>query len=338
MTTLNKILLIIIGVLVVSAGGFIIYQKYMFDKQAKQIEQSVIDMKQLKDDIIRSQSQYVNQKGFEDFVKQNQINLGAIQADLKTIGGQIVAINEVVAKSRGQVVVSGGTTTTEPNPNPPPKADCLDKSINCVNDKFNYFGTIQKLQLNEDFGKVQIPIGEVGFNAGTVDDKPWGYKIRPREYKIDNTIAHTGEGQTIVYNALTIKSGDDVYTVPISSSNTVEKFPASSFSWWNPRLALGLSGAASFTGPSVKFEATPSISVSIMSYGQTKANPDVRVLAIGLGYNVVDQRPALELSPIQFNVGKAISGTLLNNSYIGPVLGVNTAGSFQVGLGIQVGL
>ncbi len=338
MTTLNKILLIIIGVLVVSAGGFIAYQQYMFNKQSLEIQKSVIEMKQLKDDIIRSQSQYVNQKGFEDFVKQNQINLDAISGDIKSLGGQITAINQVIATSKGQVVIGGTTTVVEPHPNPPAKVDCADKTMNCVNDKFNYFGTIQKLQLNEDFGKVQVPIGEVGFSAGNPDNKPWGYKIRPRQYKIDNTIAHTGEGQTVVYNALTVKSGDDEFTIPITSSQTVERYPAASFSWWNPRIALGLSGAASFTSDAVKAEATPSLAVSVMSYGKTKVSPDIRVLSIGAGYNMIERRPALEFSPIQFNVGKAVSGTLLNNLYVGPVLGVNTAGSFQAGVGIQVGL
>lgn len=337
MTTLNKILLIIIGVLIVSAGGFIAYQQYMFNKQSLEIQKSVIEMKQLKDDIIRSQSQYVNQKGFEDFVKQNNINLEAIQRDINSLDGKIIAINSLIASSKGQVVIGGGSTSTEPTP-PPKPVDCNDKTMNCVNDQFNYFGTIQKLQLNEDFGKVQVPIGEVGFAAGTPDNKPWGYKIRPRQYKVDNTIAHTGEGQTVVYNALTIKSGDDEYTIPITSSQTVERYPASTFSWWNPRIALGFSGAASFTSDSIKAEATPSLSVSIMSYGKTKASPDIRVLSVGAGYNMIDRRPALEGSPIQFNVGKAVSGTLLNNLYVGPTLGVNTAGSFQTGIGIQVGL
>jgi hypothetical protein len=340
MTTLNKILLIIIGVLVVSAGGFIAYQQYMFNKQALQIQNSVIEMQRLKDDIVRSQSQYVNQKGFEDFVKQNQVSLDEIQKNLNTLGGQISAINVVVANSKGQIVTNIPSTVvvTLTTVTPVPKIICNGKEVDCIKDPNNFFSTIQTLKLSENFDKIQVPIGDVQFNAGTADNKPWGYNILPRQYKIDNTIAHTADGQTVIYNALSIKSGNDSFAIPITSSQTVEKFPSSSFSWWNPRIALGFSGAASLSGSTVKAEATPSLSLSIMSYGKTKTSPDIRVLSIGAGYNMIEQRPAAELSPIQFNVGKAISGTLLNNLYIGPVLGINTAGSFQAGVGMQVGL
>lgn len=340
MTTLNKILLIIIGVLAVSAGGFIAYQQYMFNKQSVEIQKSVIEMKQLKDDIVRSQSQYVNQKGFDDFVKANNINLAAIQSDVSSLGGKITAINEVIVKSAGQIVSGVPSTTTGPSPHPViVSVNCLDKNLNCVPDKFNYFGTTQKLQLNEDFGKVMVPIGQVEFSAGSPDNRPWSYQIRPRQYKIDNTIAHTADGQTVVYNALTVKSGDDAFTIPITSSQTVEKYPDSTFSWFNPRIAIGFSGSASFSSSSVVMaEATPSLNISIMSYGKTRISPDIRVLSIGGGYDIVERRPALELSPIQFNIGKAVSGTLLNNLYVGPVLGVNTAGALQVGGSLQVGL
>lgn len=340
MTLLNKILLIIIGVLVVSAGGFIAYQKYMFDKQTVQMQNSVIEMQHLKDDIVRSQSQFVNQKGFEDFVKQNQVNLDEINKNIKSLGGQISAINVVQANSTGQNTTNVPSTVVvnPPTPTPVPKIICDGKEIGCIQDPFQYFSTTQTLKLSEDFGKVQVPIGEVRFDAGNKDNKPWGYTILPRQYKIDNTIAYTANGEALVYNALTVRSGDENFTIPITSSNTVQKFPESSFSFWSPKMYLGLSGTASFTGAMVKGEATPILGVSLMSYGKTTTNPDIRVLGIGVGYNMLERKPAAELTPISFNVGKAVSGTLLTNTYVGPVLGVNIAGSFNVGLGLQVGL
>lgn len=339
MTTTTKILLAIIATILISAGGFIIYQQYMFKQQALEIQNSVIEMKRLQDEIVRSQSQYVNQKGFEDFVKQNQVNLEGIQKDINSLGGKISAINVVVATSKSQNGNNVPSTGSINNPTPV-TIGCVG-NINCVSDRFNYFRTTQSLDLKESFGEkeeVLVPIGNVEFFAGTNDNKPWSYKILPRQYTINNTIAHTGDGQTIVYNGLTIKSGNESYTVPISSSQTVERYPSATFSWFNPRLALGFSGAASISNSSVKAEATPSLSVSIMSYGKTKIGPDIRVLSLGVGYNLVDRKPAVEISPIQFNVGKAVSGTLLNNLYVGPTLGVNTGGSFQIGLGMQVGL
>lgn len=341
MTTTTKILLVIIGLITASALGFIIYQQHTFNQQALQIQQSIIEMKQLNDNVVRSQSQYVNQKGFDDFVKQNQVNLDSIQKDIASIGGQIAAVNVVVANSQGQNgknVISTITQPFVPAPNQVP-VNCADKAQNCQPDPFNYHGTTQTLQLNEDFGKVAVPIGAIHFSAGSVDNKPWNYEILPRTYNIDNTIAHTPDGQTLVYNSLSIKAGDNSFTIPITNSSTVEKFPANSFTFWNPRLALGISTGANFGNGLVKPEATPSLSISISSYGKTTSDPDVRFFSVGVGYNMIAQKPAVEFSPAQFNVGKMFTGgKLINNLWLGPTLGVNTAGGFQGSIGFQVGL
>jgi hypothetical protein len=344
MTITTKILLIIIAILTVSGVGFIIYQQHMFNVQTVEMQKSLIEQKQLLDNSIRSQSQYVNEKGFQDFVKQNQVSLDAIKKDISSIGGQLSAVNVVVANSQGQKGAGVPSTTTTTGPtitDPVVKVNCLDPTSNCISDKYNYFRTTQLLKLQENFGEkgdVLVPIGNVEFFAGTPDNKPWSYTILPRQYKVDNTIAHTANGQTVVYNTLAIKAEGKEYTIPITSSNTVERYPESSYSWWNARLSLGLTGSASIANSMVKAEATPSISVSIMSYGRTKTNPDIRVLSLGVGYNMVDRKPAFELSPIQLNVAKSISGTFINNLWVGPVIGTNTAGAIQLGFGIQVGL
>lgn len=339
MTNTTKALLVLIGLLVLSSIGFIAYQQYAFNRQSKEIQNSVIDLKRLSNDVIRSQSQFVNQKGFDDFIKQNNVNIDAIQRDISSLGGQISGINVITTNSTSQVKygVSSTTTTATNSPNTT-TINCDGKDISCTNDQFNYFGTIQKLELNEDFGKILVPIGAVQFDAGTSTNKPWGFEIFQREYKISNTIAHTIDGQTVIYNAVSIKVGDKYYSIPISNSSTVEKYPLNSFSWFNPKLALGISGGINFSGNDIKFNLIPSLSASIMSYGKMKNDPSIRFLSIGGGLDFVSKKPTFEISPIQFNVGKAISGNIVNNTWIAPVVGINTEAAISVGLGVQVGL
>lgn len=335
MTITNKILIAIIAVLGVGGIIFFVYQAHLMRQQTQDIQNSVIEMKHLKDEVVRSQSQYVNQKGFEDFVKQNQVNLDAIQKDVKSLGGKIDAINVATATSQGQIGNNIPSTTTITT-NPPVKKCTGD---NCVEDKFGYYGTIQSLQLNENFGKVSVPFGQISFYAGSQDNKPWGYQIPEREYKIANTIAHSASGQTVVYNALSIKSGDKNYEIPLAASNTVEIYPSPTFSWWNPRLAVGASGSIAIGSGALSGEATPSLSVSAMSYGKTKLAPDMRIISLGVGYNVIERAPSVEFSPIMLNVAKGITGgSLLSNVYLGPTVGLSTKGTFTAGIGFQVGL
>lgn len=336
-TTANKILITIIAIISIIAVSIIAYQSYIFNKQTIQIQNSMLEMQKLKDEVVRSQSQYVNKEGFDKFVEQNKINLEEISKDLKALGGQISAINVVVANSSGQVVNGAPSTNVIPVPNPTPTTPCSN-SPDCVLDKYHYFTTIQSLNIFEDFAGLKVPTGKVEFNAGTPDNKPWNFQIFPREYKIDNTIAHLEDGRTAVYNALTIKSNDGEYSIPISSSKTVQQFPANSFSFWNPILALGISAGVGVSSENIRQEVTPAFGAHIMSYGKTKINPDLKVLGLSVGYNIVQKSPALELSPIQLNIGNTLSTKLLSNTYIGPTIGADTSKSVQFGVGIGVSL
>lgn len=341
MTKLEKILLIVIGILISVFAGIVFYQNYQFKKARLDIETLKIEQKQLTDNIIRSQSQYVNEQGFKKFIEQNQIKLDAIEKDVKSLNGQINAINVVEANSSGQNVNNIPSTHTIPSTNPsqPTVLNCNGQSVNCTQDPNGYFANIQKLKLDEKFGQVVVPVGEVSFDASK--DRPWSYEVKSRKYKLTNTVAHTEAGQTVLYNSLEINTDGKDYTIPIASSQTVEKYPESHFSFWNPHIMLGISGSGSIptnATDSIKGELTPSIHLGIMSYGKTDLNPDLRILSVGLGYNSISKRPAAEISPIMFNVGKMISGKLMSNFYLGPVIGINTNGSVQVGAGLQVGL
>lgn len=107
---------------------------------------------------MRSQSQYANKNDIINFIKENNVNLKAIQDDLNKLHAEINTINIVTAHSKGQLgsnIPSTGTGTSNPNP------------INPANpDPHGYLKKEQTLALNENFSNVQLPIGKVDLVLG----------------------------------------------------------------------------------------------------------------------------------------------------------------------------
>lgn len=338
MSLTTKILLSLWALTTFLFIGFIVYQQYQFNKGAEQIQNSLIEQKQLMGNIIRSQSQYVNKTDFDNFARDNKVNLDSIQKDLNSLGGKIDSINSVIFSSTGQNAtgVSSSGTSPSPNPSSPDTIDCNGKTINCLKDPNGYFKNVQNLQLNEQFKGIAVPIGQVFFDAS--QDKPWGFDIKARKYQVNNVIAHTKTGQTVVYNNLNISTDGKDYSIPIDSSQTVENFPTASFSWFNPRIYLGISGSAGVGKGTVSAEFSPSISLQVMSYGKTTTSPDLSILQIGPTYNTINKTVGVELAPINYNIGQNIPGGLITNSYLGPVLGLDVQGQFYLGAGLRVGL
>jgi hypothetical protein len=327
MMSLSTKILIYLGIiLTIGVSGFIVYKQIEISNRQVAIETQMVAQKQLIDGIVRSQSQWTTRDDMNKFITANNINLKAIQDDLDKLNGQITAVNVAVATSQPQKVVSVPSTSKGPgNPNPVP-VDPANPDPN------GYMKNQQNLSLNEDFGTLKIPIGDIGFSAW--QSAPWSLNIKQREYDAA-TIIGTDENQRMyVYNKFTVKVDDKSYEVPIKTSNTQQVYPEPKFSWWNPRLYIGVDGAVGVTP--VKGEFTPNLNVQIMSYGQYKTQPDLSILQIGAGYGTVSQRPQLVVTPILYNVGKHIP--LMNNAYIGPSISVGTDGNVFMGGGLRVGL
>jgi hypothetical protein len=100
---------------------------------------------------------------------------------------------------------------------------------------------------------------------------------------------------------------------------------------------LSMNGGINLSSAPIKGEATPSMGLQIMSYGSTKQSPSISVLGVGVGYEIVAQRPAVVLNPVSFNIGKVLPTGLVDNTYIGPSVQVDTKGSVGVGVGLSVG-
>ena len=325
MTLSTKILIWLGAVLVVGALGFIVFKQIQISNRQEAIESQIVQQKQLVDGIVRSQAQWTTRDDLEKWVKDNNVNLKAIQEDLDKLPADVAAVNITIASSKGQYGTNLPTTPGPVNPNPQP----VDPNNP---DPFGYLARQQTLNLNEEFSSVKVPIGTVGFSAW--QEKPWNIDIKARDYKLATVVGTDDNQRMYFYNKFTVSVDNKDYEIPITKATTQQVYPEAKFSWFNPRLYLGVDGAVGLNP--VKGEFIPSANVQIMSYGRYKTQPDFSILQVGAGYGVDAKRPQLVVTPVSYNIGKHIP--LMNNTYLGPSLSVGTDGNVSIGGGIRVGL
>lgn len=313
--------------------SLIIFNQIQNGNRQKAIETEIVKQKDLLDGIVRSQNEYTTKKDLEKFIKDNNINLKTIKEDLSKVKGDVAAINVVLISSVGQKATNISSTSTGPrNLDPIPEYNCPD-GTKCPNfDPFGYLIAQQDLLLNEDFGTLKVPIGSVGFSAWK--DKPWTIDIRPKEYNISSVVGKDENQRSYFYNKVTVNVDGKPYELPIKSATTKEEYPEPKWSFWNPRLFVGIDGGVGINPLEGKF--TPSLSLGVMSYGQYKNQPDFSVLQIGAGFDAVSKIPQVVVSPGAYNVGKHIP--FMNNMYVGPSVHVGTDANFSIMMGIRVGL
>lgn len=347
MTLGSKIILIISGILLLSAVGFIIYQQFEMKAMQTQINSSLVAQQTLLDGITRSSAQYVTKQDLDAFAQQNNVNLATIQQNVSTLNATISGMNQVVANSSAQTGNNLPSTGTTPNPTPTPSptVSCNGQQIPCPNtDPYGYQSNQQTLQLNEDFTQpaataggtpstTQVPIGSASFSAW--QKAPWSVNILPRTYDITNVLATDPTGKQYVYNQFSISADGKSYTVPITTAKFVQQYPSATFSFWNPRLFLTAGGGVDVTH--LGGSGNAGVALGIMSYGQTKPSPSISVLQVGAVYETGTQRPALVLNPISFNLKGLLPTGLVDNTFVGPSVQVDTAGNVFGGLNLDIG-
>lgn len=308
----------------------IVRQQQIMERQ-KAIETEVVLQKELADKILRSQAEWATKKDIENFAKDNGVNLKAIQDDLSKLNARVDGINVAVIHSNGQKDTNVPSTHTTPGNVKPPTINCDGTMVACP-DPYGYATNTQHLKLNEDFGDVKVPVGEVGFS--TWREHPWDVTIYPRKYSLTTVIGKDDEGRNYTYNKFQIESEGKKTDVKIDDAKFLQEYPSPKFSWWNPRLFLGVSGGANIQAPNA--DATASVSVAFMSYGQYKIQPDWTFLGLGAGYAFNNEKINFMLTPASYNVGKHIP--LMRNIYFGPSLAVDTASGVYLLGTLNVGL
>lgn len=333
MTFTTKFLLIIIALLSISFAGFVIYSHYETKNMLTQIQTSLVAQQTLVDGITRSSSTFATKADIDNLVQSNGLNLAAIQANLDSLKAQVSGINVISTSSNTTTQTGVGSTTTTPIPTSTGTAPTCDP--------FGYDKNIQSLSLNESFGTgstaVSVPAASVQFNASQA--KPWGYTMPQRTYSVDNVLGTNPDtGKSFVYNKMSISTGGQSYTIPIANSTYSEQVPTSTWSFFNPRLFLGIDGEVNVSTVPIKPELTPSLGLGVISYGQTKIDPTFSFAQVGLGYGAVSHKVQVQITPIMYNVGHNISTPLVHSTYIGPTLGVGFNGNVSIGAGLRVGL
>lgn len=338
--TLVKFLVAVGAILTIGALGFIIYNQVQIKNQQTAIQTQIVAQQQLVDGIVRSQSQWATKEDINKFAQDSGINLKAIQDNLNGLNAQVTSINVAMTSSQGQVANNLPSTHTGPvNPNPPAPVPCVNGV--CPNqDPFGYQKAEQDLALNENLGTLKVPFGTVGFSAWQKD--PWNINIYPKDFIVDTVVGMDENERQYFYNKFTVQVHDKAdpkqvttITVPITSATTKQEYPTAKWSWWNPRLLMGLDGGVNITR--VKGEFTPHVGVGIMSYGQYKTTPDFSILEVGIGYGTVNKTPEVVITPVAYNIGKNLFSPLMNNTYIAPSLSIGTDGSLGAGAGLRVG-
>ena len=322
MTVSNKMWAIIISIIGLGLFSVIIYQEIKISNMQASTAQQMIAQKALVDNIMRGQSSYATKDDINAFIKSNGDNLKAIQADLNTFHASVASVNVVQANSTGKVATnlpSSNTGTANPTPPAPATIACDGKQIDCPTiDEFGYLQKQQNLDLTEPFGTTNVPIGTVGFSAWQKD--PWSVNIAPRQYNLTTVVGVDANDRQYFYNQMSIKQGDKTIDVPITTSITNKAYPSPKFSWWNPRAFLNFGGSVDWG--TIRGDANIGGTLGIMSYGKSLVSPDMSILQIGIGYEVISKKPALILTPVSFNVGQLLPKGLVDNTYLGPIISI----------------
>lgn len=328
MITLSTKISLIIGItifIVLGVLGFFIYKQIEMSHQLNDMQKSLIETKQLADNISRAQTQYASKEDIESFAKQQNINLDVIKKDLGALNAQIQGINGVSIISTPQNNTNVPSTYITPNPEP--------SNTPNTSDPYGYLRNTAHLAINESFGDTSVPFGEVAFSAWK--EKPWDITISKRKYSFTSVLGMDQNGRHYTYNKFAVIVNGKNYDLKIDENKFLEEYPKNTFSWFNPRLFMFANGGIGISQVPIKGEFTPGVAVGIMSYGQTKQNPTLSILQAGVGYGVANKTLEISVSPIQYNIGKNIP--LMNNTYVGPVIQANTKGNIIVGAGLSVG-
>ena len=343
--TLTKILVGIGVVVTLGMLALILYQQHEIKTQQTAIQTQIVAQQQLVDGIVRSQSQWATKDDITKFAQESGVNLKAIQDNLNKLNAQVTSINVASTSSQAQTgnnIPSSGTGPTNPNPTQPTTVTCPSGgTVECPNtDPYGYQKAEQDLALNEDLGTIKVPFGKVGFSAW--QKNPWNINVYAKDYIVDTVVGVDENERQYFYNKFTVQVHDQTdpkkvttISVPVTSATTKQEYPQPKFSFWNPRLLMGLDGGININH--VQGEFTPHVGVGIMSYGQYKTTPDFSILEVAAGYGTVNKTAELVITPVAYNIGKNLFSPLMNNTYIGPSVQIGTDGSIGVGAGLRVG-
>lgn len=103
------------------------------------------------------------------------------------------------------------------------------------------------------------------------------------------------------------------------------------WSWWNPKLDVGLGVGVTHKG---SFDWSASVGFSLMSYGYTNYDIELRVLNIGASLHG-SGKPGIDFTPIQYNIVRGLRFKVLSNIWLGPTMGIDLDNKWTFQLSIR---
>lgn len=317
--TIASLLTLIVGI------GIVAKNQIDLKEQQDLIQKTIIPFKELKDEIARSQSQLVTTDQLNKALKSN-INIDDIKKDIASLNSKIEAGNFVKVISTGYTDTKGSDhVIPNQNPNPP--------STDTLKDEYGYFVNEQEIDVLEHFPNKPVPIGSISFSAWKKD--PWKLTIPNRQYKTTTVIAEDEDGRKTTYNKFIIVSDNQSYDIQIAEANLLQQLPEDHFSYWNPRLMMGINTGINIS--QLNGNISPSLDFSMMSYGKTKYQPTWSFIQVGIGYDGISKSPEIIFTPATYNVGRLLN-PLLQNIHLGPSVSVNTKGNISALFSMKVAL
>jgi hypothetical protein len=295
-------------------------------KQLQSITESQQNQqKYLEDNITRIRSTLVSKDEFSNKLKELDLNLSSINKDLSSIGAKANEIIVIQNKTLG--TIKEGLASSGKTPLPP--VDGLScKEDGCYKDKYGYFKFQQQLSLSDN----NMPVGTVSFNA--TSPTPWSYTIFPRTYNTSIVLATDSLGKKTAYAKVSIESEGKTYTLPQTQVKYYEQLPSNEFSWFNPRILMGLSAGISMDSD-IKYSMIPGLQLYIASYGQLKYNPKLNILGVGAGFDIISKTTTLMITPFTYRL---FDSNLVQNLHLGPSVGFDIHERTFLGLQISLGL
>lgn len=314
-------------------------------EQREAAQKSLVEMKELRDGVVRAQAQYLSRKDLDDFAKKQNINLEPIKKDLDRLNASLQGISAVVVSTSGYSgtgLVSHSTIpksndSNNSNPTSGINIPCPPGGkVTCpTTDPFGYLSNAQVLGLNEPSsgsnGGINIPWGRTEFRAW--ESKPWSLNIYPRDYSVVTVLGKDEEGRHYTYHKFTVTTQGKKYDLKIRDAKFVEQLPQSKLRF-TPRLYMSVDVGTQV--PVLQPELTPNLQISLLSYGKTKTDPVWTFLGIGGGYETQAKKPAVVISPVNYNLGQNLP--LIDNLHVGPTVTYDLDGKFSVLGGVRVGL
>lgn len=306
-------IIVLLSSIIIALLFVVVNNHFAHNKELQAIETSIIEQKQLSDNIVRSLSKYSTRDDLENIIKENKIDLSAIEKDLKKLNGEVKSLSTITVVSNGYTGNNIPSTTIEPR-----KEDKQETKVD-VNNNSYYFN------LKERFNK-DVPFGNVGFHGWKKD--PWEINVYKREYKISTVLATTEDDRQLAYNKFTIKVNDKDYEIGIDKAEVLQVYPE-----YKVRFSPNLYGSFN-TGISFdrEFYNSASVMVGLFNYGRTKNMTDIVLGQIGIGYD--GNSVILAITPVSYRISKHIPMT--SNLFVAPSYSINTSGTSAIGLSFQL--